>query len=75
MPVGEEIERTEDAVDKEKAAKAAEMAALANARAELFTRMPIFNAFSVQLELVSRERDGRFEVDVFRAIAALPAIA
>jgi hypothetical protein len=66
VPVGEEIERTEDAVDKEKAAKAAEMAALANARAELFTRLPISNAFMVQLELVSRERDGRFEVDVFQ---------
>ena len=66
VPVGDEIERTEQAVEKEKAEKAAEMATLAKARAELFTNLAISNAFSVQLELVSRERGGRIEVDIFQ---------
>ncbi len=66
IPVGEEIEHTEEAIAKERAAKEAEAAARANARAELFTRVIISNAFSVQMDVQSRKRDGRFELDVFQ---------
>ena len=66
VPVGEEIVRTQEAVDKEPSAKVAEMAAQANTRSELFTRLDISNSFSVQLEMVSRAGDGRFEMDIFQ---------
>lgn len=51
---------------KEQAAKAVEMNAPANARSEIFTRLAISNSFSVQLEMVSRADDGRFEMDIFQ---------
>jgi hypothetical protein len=66
IPVGEEIEHTKEAIAKEQAAKAAEQAARANARAELFTRVVISNSFSIQMDMVSRKADGRFEMDVFQ---------
>ena len=64
--MGEEIEHTRDAIAKEQAAKAAEQAARRNARAELFTRLVISNSFTIQMDMVSRKADGRFEVDVFQ---------
>ena len=64
--MGEEIEHTRDAIAKEQAAKAAERAAQQSARSELFTRVVISNSFTIQLDLLSGERDGRFEMDVFQ---------
>jgi len=69
VPVGEEIERTKEAIANEQAAKAAEKAAQQSSRAELYTRMVISNSFSVQLELLSSQADGRFEIDVFQGYA------
>lgn len=57
--MGEEIEHTRDAIAKEQAARR-------NARAELFTRLVISNSFTIQMDMVSRKADGRFEVDVFQ---------
>ena len=62
VPVGEEIERTKEAIAKEQAAKAAAQ----SARAELFTRVVISNSYSIQLDMISRKADGRFEIDVFQ---------
>ncbi len=62
VPVGEEIERTKEAIAKEQAAKAAAQ----SARAELFTRVVISNSYSIQLDMISRKADGRFESDVFQ---------
>ena len=64
IPVGEEIAHTEEAIAKEQAAKEAE--AQANARAELSTRLIISNASSVQMDVQSRKRDDRFELDIFQ---------
>ena len=69
VPVGEEIERTKEAIANEQAAKAAEKAAQQSSRAELYTRMVISNSFSVQLELLSSKADGRFEIAVFQGYA------
>ena len=57
--MGEEIEHTRDAIAKEQAARR-------NARAELFTRLVTSNSFTIQMDMVSRKADGRFEVDVFQ---------
>ena len=64
IPVGEEIAHTEEAIAKKQAAKEAQ--AQANARAELSTRLIISNAFSVQMDVQSRKRDDRFELDIFQ---------
>jgi hypothetical protein len=66
VPVGEEIEHTQEAIAKEKAEKEAERMAQANARAELYTRLDISNAFAIQLDVISAKGDGRFELDVFQ---------
>ena len=66
IPVGEEIEHTKDAIAKEQAATAAERAAQQSARSELFTRVVISNSFTIQLDMLSGKRDGRFEMDVFQ---------
>ncbi|MDA0230533.1 MAG: hypothetical protein O3B21_10130 [Proteobacteria bacterium] len=63
IPVGEEIERTQEVIAKEQAAKAA---AQQSGRAELYTRLDISNSFSIQLDLLSSKADGRFEMDVFQ---------
>jgi len=43
----------------------AKKAAQQSGRAEFYTRMPISNSFSIQLDLLASKADGRFEIDVF----------
>ena len=43
-----------------------EKAAQQSGRAELYTRMPITNGFSIQSDLLSGKADGRFEIDFFQ---------
>ena len=45
----------------------AKKAALQSGLTEFYTRIPIANSFSIQLDLLSSKADGRFEIDVFQS--------